>query len=201
MSKASTVLTETADVFAHSWRPGSLDRRGLSPEALAKLRPGIIYVSVSCYGYDGPWASRAGYDPLGQVASGHAAGEGSTEAPIMASTFTLNDYLAAYAAAAGVDAALLQRARFGGSYHVKASLTGRVDVGAGVRRDAEEQFWSDGAKGVPALPAPTSRTSDDVAARRSAISSIRCPSSTIRTPRAVGTFRRSRRRLGCSWDF
>ena len=84
---------------------------------------GLIYVSVSCYGSDGPWATRAGYDPLGQVASGLAAGEGSLDAPLMASTFTLNDYLAAYLAAAGVNSALLRRAREGGSYHVKTSLT------------------------------------------------------------------------------
>ena len=117
-------LIEGADIFAHSWRPGSLDRRGLSPQELARRRPGIIYVSVSCYGYDGPWAERAGYDPLGQVASGLAAGEGSMTAPLMASTFTLNDYLAAYLAAAGVNSALLRRAREGGSYHVKVSLAG-----------------------------------------------------------------------------
>jgi crotonobetainyl-CoA:carnitine CoA-transferase CaiB-like acyl-CoA transferase len=146
-------LIKSADVFAHSWRPGSLDRRGLSPAELAKKRPGMIYVSVSCYGYDGPWAQRAGYDPLGQVSSGYAAGEGSTDAPIMASTFTLNDYLAAYAAAAGVNAALIKRAKFGGSYHVKASLTAAsmwvMEFG-----EMEKQFWSDGPKGVPVLPEP-----------------------------------------------
>jgi hypothetical protein len=146
-------LLASADVFAHSWRPGSLDRRGLSPQALARKRPGIIYVSVSCYGYDGPWAERAGYDPLGQVASGYAAGEGSTDAPVMASTFTLNDYLAAYAAAAGVNAALLRRAEEGGSYHVKASLTAAsmwvMELGELPRR-----FWSDGTDGVPVLPVP-----------------------------------------------
>ncbi len=113
----------------------------------------MIYVSVSCYGYDGPWAQRAGYDPLGQVSSGYAAGEGSTDAPIMASTFTLNDYLAAYAAAAGVNAALIKRAKFGGSYHVKASLTAAsmwvMEFG-----EMGSEYWSDGAKGVPVLPEP-----------------------------------------------
>ena len=118
-------LIDTADIFAHSWRPGSLDRRGLSPAELARRRPGLIYVSVSCYGYDGPWAERAGYDPLGQVASGLAAGEGSMEAPLMASTFTLNDYLAAYLASAGINSALLRRAREGG----KLSRQGVVDRG------------------------------------------------------------------------
>lgn len=146
-------LIDTADVFAHSWRPGSLDRRGLSPAAMAEKRPGIIYVSVSCYGYDGPWAERAGYDPLGQVASGLAAEEGSLDAPLMASTFTLNDYLAAYLAAAGVNSALLKRARVGGSYHVKVSLTAAsmwvMELG-----QLPRQYWSDGSDGVAALPQP-----------------------------------------------
>ncbi len=146
-------LIGEADVFAHSWRPGSLDRRGLSPRALAERRPGLIYVSVSCYGYDGPWAERAGYDPLGQVASGLAAGEGALDAPLMASTFTLNDYLAAYLAAAGVNAALLRRAREGGSYHVKVSLTGASMWLQQLGR-MPSQYWPEGADGVAVLPSP-----------------------------------------------
>jgi crotonobetainyl-CoA:carnitine CoA-transferase CaiB-like acyl-CoA transferase len=146
-------LIDTSDIFAHSWRPGSLDRRGLSPAELARRRPGIIYVSVSCYGYDGPWAERAGYDPLGQVASGLAAGEGSMTAPLMASTFTLNDYLAAYLAAAGANSALLKRAREGGSYHVKVSLTG-ASVWLQMLGQLPPQYWQDGPEGVAQLPAP-----------------------------------------------
>lgn len=146
-------LIEGADIFAHSWRPGSLDRRGLSPAELARRRPGLIYVSVSCYGYDGPWATRAGYDPLGQVASGLAAGEGSVEAPLMASTFTLNDYLAAYLAAAGTNSALLRRAREGGSYHVKVSLTG-ASVWLQMLGQLPRQYWQDGVEGVAQLPDP-----------------------------------------------
>lgn len=156
-------LIAQSDVFAHSWRPGSLDARGLSPQALAKLRPGIIYVSVSCYGCDGPWASRAGYDPLGQVVSGLAVGEGSLEQPKLASTFTLNDYLAGYLGAAGVTSALLRRAREGGSYHVKVSLTSCSMWLQELGRLPREE-WPDGPRGVKALPRPgadeltTSRT-------------------------------------------
>jgi hypothetical protein len=158
MNRADDVATlnrliDGADIFAHSWRPGSLDRRGLSPTALAKRRPGLIYVSVSCYGYDGPWAERAGYDPLGQVASGLAAGEGSMDAPLMASTFTLNDYLAAYLAAAGVNSALLKRAREGGSYHVKVSLTG-ASLWLQQLGQLPPQYWADGKEGVATLPQP-----------------------------------------------
>lgn len=146
-------LIAGADVFAHSWRPGSLDARGLSPGALARLRPGIIYVSVSCYGYDGPWASRAGYDPLGQVVSGLAVGEGSLDRPVLASTYTLNDYLAGYLGAAGVTAALLRRAQTGGSYHVKVSLTGCSMWLQGLGELPREQ-WPDAPGGVATLPQP-----------------------------------------------
>ncbi len=169
-------LIAGADVFAHSWRPGALDARGLSPAALAKLRPGLIYVSVSCYGYDGPWASRIGYDPLGQVVSGLAVGEGSADAPQLASTFTLNDYLAGYLAAAGVTAALVRRAQTGGSYHVKVSLTScsmwLQDLGLLPR-----QQWPDGADGITALPKPAP---DEMSRSRTPFGEIEHPLPIIR---------------------
>jgi hypothetical protein len=144
-------LIADADVFVQSWRPGSLDARGLSPQDLAKRRPGIIYVSVSCYGYEGPWASRAGYDPLGQVVSGLAVGEGSIDRPVLASTFTLNDYLAGYLGAAGVASALLKRASVGGSYHVKVSLTS-CSMWLQELGQLPSAQWPDGPAGVKTLP-------------------------------------------------
>ena len=116
-------LVTEADVFVHSWRTGGLDRRGFSVEEMADRRPGLIYVSVSCYGSGGPWATRGGYEPCGQTACGLVLEEGSVEEPKLAVTGTLNDYLAGYLAAAGVLGALIRRAKEGGSYHVKVSLT------------------------------------------------------------------------------
>lgn len=116
-------LLERADVFVQSWRPGALERAGLGPHDIAAMRPGIIYVSVSCYGYGGPWRERGGFEPIGQTACGLAIDEGSAEEPKLAPTGTVNDYLAAYLAAAGTLAALIRRAREGGSYHVEVSLT------------------------------------------------------------------------------
>jgi crotonobetainyl-CoA:carnitine CoA-transferase CaiB-like acyl-CoA transferase len=116
-------LAGDADIFVQSWRPGSLDKRGLSPQELAAARPGLIYVSVSCYGSDGPWRSRAGYEPCGQAASGLVIDDGSPDQPRFAAVRTLNDYLTAYLAAAGTLGALVRRASEGGSYHVKVSLT------------------------------------------------------------------------------
>lgn len=116
-------LASKADIFVQSWRPGSLDKRGLSPEELATLRPGLIYVSVSCYGSGGPWRTRAGYEPCGQTACGLALEDGHPEQPRLAAVRTLNDYLTGYLGAAGALGALLRRAKEGGSYHVKVSLT------------------------------------------------------------------------------
>src|SRR6478609_1995450 len=59
-------LIRECDVFSQSYRPGSLARRGLSPEALAKLRPGIVYVTLTAWGHEGPWAGRRGYDTVVQ---------------------------------------------------------------------------------------------------------------------------------------
>lgn len=116
-------LARSADIFIQSWRPGALARRGFSPQDLAAIRPGIIYVSISCYGAEGPWAARGGYEPIGQVACGLSVTEGTMAAPRNAPTVTMNDYLTAYLAAAGALGALVRRAREGGSYHVKTSLT------------------------------------------------------------------------------
>jgi crotonobetainyl-CoA:carnitine CoA-transferase CaiB-like acyl-CoA transferase len=116
-------LAREADIFVQSWSPGSLSRRGLSARDVAALRPGIVYVSVSCFGVDGPWGTRGGYDTDAQAASGICIGEGSAECPQMVPTGFLNDYLAAYLGAAGAIAALIRRAREGGSYHVKVALT------------------------------------------------------------------------------
>src|SRR5262249_54837558 len=48
-------LLREADVFCQSYRPGALARLGLGPEEVARLRPGIVYVTLSAFGHAGPW--------------------------------------------------------------------------------------------------------------------------------------------------
>lgn len=115
-------LAKTADIFVESWRPGAMERRGFGPSDIAKIRPGIIYVSVSCFGNGGPWAPRGGFDQIGQTVTGVAVTEGGADNPRLVPTTLLNDYITAYLGAAGAGAALLRRAREGGSYHVTVSL-------------------------------------------------------------------------------
>jgi crotonobetainyl-CoA:carnitine CoA-transferase CaiB-like acyl-CoA transferase len=115
-------LISGADVVVQSWRPGSIARRGLGAEQAAHIRPGVIYVSVSCFGDTGPWGERGGFEQLGQAVSGVSVTEGGSGKPRVVPTYLLNDYLTGYLGAAGVMMALVRRAREGGSYHVKVSL-------------------------------------------------------------------------------
>lgn len=115
-------LIAGADVVVQSWRPGSLARRGFGPQDAAAIRPGVVYVSVTAYGDEGPWATRGGFEQLGQTVSGIAVREGGAGRPRVVPTYLLNDYLTGYLGAAGVMLALIRRAREGGSYHVRVSL-------------------------------------------------------------------------------
>jgi hypothetical protein len=53
-------LIRQADVFSQGYRPGALARYGFSPEDVARIRPGIVYVSLSAYSHTGPWKERRG---------------------------------------------------------------------------------------------------------------------------------------------
>ncbi len=70
-------LTRDADIFVQGFRPGAIGGHGFTPEQAARLRPGIVYVSLSAYGHAGPWANRRGFDSLVQNANGinHAEAE------------------------------------------------------------------------------------------------------------------------------
>ena len=115
-------LAADCDIVVQSLRPGNLERRGLGAADLAAASRGLVYVSVSCYGHDGPWSRHVGYDPLAQSATGVCMVEGGTDLPRVVPCTLLADYLTAYLGAFGALAALIRRAREGGSYHVRISL-------------------------------------------------------------------------------
>ncbi len=113
-------LVRDADVFAQGYRSGALARRGFGPDELFRLRPGLIYTSINCYGHAGPWVERPGWEQLAQTVTGIAAEHGGDSPQLLPAAAT--DYNTGYLAALGTMIALLRRARDGGSYLVRASL-------------------------------------------------------------------------------
>jgi crotonobetainyl-CoA:carnitine CoA-transferase CaiB-like acyl-CoA transferase len=114
-------LVKHADVFVQSYRPGALAARGFSPEALAKLRPGIVCASLSAWGQTGPWSSRRGFDSIVQAVSGIAHTHGDAGKPKLLPVSAI-DYVSGYLMAFGVCVALGRRAREGGSWLVRVAL-------------------------------------------------------------------------------
>ncbi|MGO4325553.1 MULTISPECIES: CoA transferase [unclassified Cupriavidus] len=141
-------LLHGADVLIQGYRPQGLAELGVGPEAAARARPGIVYVSLSAYGHVGPWAGKRGFDSLVQAATGfnhaEALAAGSEEPrPLPAQVL---DHAAGYLLALGAMAGLYRRATEGGSWHVRVSLAqtgqwlrslGRVDGGL---RQPDQQY-------------------------------------------------------------
>ena len=117
-------LIDEADIFSQSYRARSLARRGLSPEALAERRPGIIYISENAYGQFGPWQEKRGFDGNVQAATGihHVQQKDLTNMMGTGPAIALNDYGTGYWGAYGALEALRRRAVEGGSWHVKVAL-------------------------------------------------------------------------------
>ncbi|KAJ3105834.1 hypothetical protein HDU97_007478 [Phlyctochytrium planicorne] len=120
-------LVREADVFVQAYRPGSLDALGFSPSDLAKLKPGIVSVSISAYSVpDDPsftFEERRGFDSLLQFSSGIASVEGARKGkahhPLPCQ---LLDHGTGWMAASATIAGLRKRNKTGEGSHVRVSL-------------------------------------------------------------------------------
>src|ERR1044072_1428162 len=105
-------------------RPGALAGPVFGPEDVARIRPGIVYASLSAYGHAGPWAQRRGFDSLVQTTSGlnlaEAEAFGSSEPRALPAQAL--DHATGYLLAFAIMAALKRRAERGGSWQVQVSL-------------------------------------------------------------------------------
>ena len=113
-------LMRDADVFSQGYRPGMLRGLGFGPEDLANIRPGIVCLSISCFGADGPLGHRAGWEQVAQTVTGICNDSGADRPRLLPAAAC--DYTTGYLGAYGVLLALARRAREGGSYHVQVSL-------------------------------------------------------------------------------
>lgn len=144
-------LLADAHVFVQGYRPGGIADLGFGPEALARLRPGIVCVSLTAYGTQGPWAARRGFDSLVQTAMGfnHAEGEAKGDGQPRPMPMQILDEATGYLIAFGAAAALWRQQREGGSWHVQVSLAqtgqwlrslGRVADGLDVPKPGIPEF-------------------------------------------------------------
>jgi crotonobetainyl-CoA:carnitine CoA-transferase CaiB-like acyl-CoA transferase len=119
-------LAKWADVVIQNFRPGVADRIGVGYDALQRLNPGIVYLSISGFGQTGPMSGERAYDPIIQFYSGVAAVQGRIHAEHPTRPEQVNmlilDKLTAYTGAQAITAALLSRTRTGRGQHIELAM-------------------------------------------------------------------------------
>lgn len=116
-------LVKTADIFVQNFRPGAIQRMGLGYDDLKAINPRLIYVSMSGFGQEGPYAKRRVYDPVVQAISGFADSQKDkqTGAPQLIQSIAC-DKVTALTAAQAMTAALFGRVRTGAGQHLTLNM-------------------------------------------------------------------------------
>lgn len=115
-------MVTRADVLVENFRHGVMDRLGLGAEVLAQLNPGLVQLSISGFGHDGPEGGRAGYDQIAQGEGGLMSVTGSGPEDPQKVGVPISDLLAGMYGAFGVLAALQERHSTGRGQVVRTSL-------------------------------------------------------------------------------
>ena len=102
-------LSDRADVFVQSLRPGVAERLGFGSDALQARSPRLVYCSVTAFGRVGPLANQPGYDPLMQAAGGIISVTGEPERPGVRVGTSIVDQTTGMWAALGILGALRER--------------------------------------------------------------------------------------------
>jgi formyl-CoA transferase len=114
-------LLKTTDVLIENFRPGVMDRMGLSYDTLSAEDAALIYCSITGFGATGPYADRPGYDTVGQGMGGLLSLMTDLHDPKPVG-YSFSDHSAGLAACQGILAALFARERTGKGQHVETSL-------------------------------------------------------------------------------
>lgn len=115
-------LAESADVLMENFRPGVIDEMGFGYDQLANLNPGLIYLSVSAFGSEGPWQDAPGLDPVLQAMSGVMSVTGEHGGEPLLVGVPIADFTGAAVGVQAVLLALLARQRTGRGQKVEVSM-------------------------------------------------------------------------------
>ena len=113
-------LVKTSDVLIENYRPGIVKKLGIDYETLSKIKPDLIYCSISGYGQSGPYKEKKVYDPLiqGTVGIPHAQ---SGKFPELIRTI-IYDKVTGLTSAQAISAALYQKANGEGGQYLPISM-------------------------------------------------------------------------------
>jgi crotonobetainyl-CoA:carnitine CoA-transferase CaiB-like acyl-CoA transferase len=134
-------LSGRVDVLLENFRPGVMARWGLDYASLHALNPRLVYASISGYGQDGPYASRAGFGNVAEAMGGIRYVTGYPDRAPVRVGFSLADELAAQFCVIGVLAALHARERTGLGDHIDATL---LESCVSVMEGALPEYGADG---------------------------------------------------------
>ena len=115
-------LVVQADIVVENYRPQVKHRLGIDYESLKQINKRIVYVSISGFGQDGPYADRPGFDQIAQGMAGLMSITGEPDRGPMRVGIPIADLCAGIFAAQGALLALLQRERTGAGQWVQTSL-------------------------------------------------------------------------------
>ena len=120
-------MVKECDVFIQNFRPGVIERMGLEEKVLRKLNSSLVYVSISGFGFSGPYSQKPVYDPLVQALSGLTTVQAGSDKkrPKLVRTI-LPDKLTGYATAQAICASLYQKMRSGKGDHIRVSMLDTV---------------------------------------------------------------------------
>ncbi len=115
-------LIGRADIVIENFRPGTMEKWGLSYETLSADNPGLIMARVSGFGQTGPYSQRAGYGLIGEAMGGLRAVTGEADRPPARAGVSIGDSLAAVHAVMGILMALHSRRTTGRGQIVDAAI-------------------------------------------------------------------------------
>jgi crotonobetainyl-CoA:carnitine CoA-transferase CaiB-like acyl-CoA transferase len=168
------LVRDWADVLIENYRPGAFKALGLGYEALSKLKPKLVYASMTAFGQDGPRGNQTAYDHAIQATSGITAATGTPESGPIKTGVPVIDYATGTMGAFAVSAALYQTLRTGKGQYIDMAMldvalvlqsshitdyyhTGKHHKRAGNKMRFAESSMHDAADGLLQIAASNSR--------------------------------------------
>lgn len=122
-------MVKDADVVLENYRPGVMEKLGLGYDTLKEVNPALVYGCVSGFGHYGPYKDRAGYDIIGQAASGLMSITGWPDGQPTRSGTAISDVLGGFSVTIGILTALTYAKRTGIGQMVDVSLVDSTVAG------------------------------------------------------------------------